>query len=403
MERSQFQFCPNSSNFTILQGKIANYSYAITGALGLTTTLVLLFLLILYKAFKTALQRQFLYFTLAVAVSDIIQVLNVELQFEVNRDFCSWLGFLGQWTSLSFNLLVIGLVVYISVVTCQKLRPAKSVGLHSRTISTKCFVLLEVSYLCAMISIPAAGLSVLLKERRYGLSESLCWLRVYDEDCHPVKSHSSIFYTLDLVVLILHAILMLAILFLMVTFHVMILKYQQNSEVTRNTSCRASILLAIVLASIVARFGESASNLFLEHYINLPVNQFYYELVDEIVQSVINNLLPLGFAVYLYSPKKLKLSSMKEAVKRWSVSTEVCACWCLESRACSCRKFRRRAVRINTVDDEDSNTFESSVNVDTPSHTTYSSPYTNEFTEITEILSCAEQDKGKYGIADPDW
>ena len=406
MDRSQFQFCPNSSNFTILQGKIANYSYAITGALGLTTTLVLLFLLILYKAFKTALQRQFLYFTLAVAVSDIIQVLNVELQFDVNRDFCSWLGFLDQWTSLSSNLLVIGLVVYISAVTCQKLRPAKSIGLHSRTISTKCFVLLEVSYLCAVISIPAAGFSVLLKERRYGLSESLCWLRVYDEGCHPVKNHSSSF---SIVVLFLHVI-MLAILFLMVPFHVMILKYQPNSEVSRNTSCRASILLAIVFASIVARVGESASYL-IKH----PVNQFYYVLVDEIVQSVINNLLPLGFAGYLYSPKKLKLSFMKEAVKRWCVRTEVYACWCLESRACSCRKFRRLCCeasrsssthfskhagmedlhRINRCERNEFGESEktNSKHESQPSYTYFNIEHTGEFTKITDQNACA----AKYG------
>ena len=396
--RSQFQYCPNSSALTTDQAKVANYSYVISGGLGLTTTLVLLSLLILYKAFKTALQRLFLYFTLAVGISDVIQVLNVELQFEGSRDFCSWLGFLGQWTSLSFRLLAIGLVLYISAVTFQKFR-SHSLCLCSKTVSTKFIVFLEVLYLSAIILIPGAGLSVVLKQHEYGLSESTCWLKVCNDTHDPMKNHSSYYSLVNLSAPIFQTILLLALLVLMMMFHLTILKYQQSREVKHSSLCRSLLLFSIVLISMMAKLCEAAVNL---HPKRFSVNYFYYDLFDELIQTIINNLLPFGFAVYLYSPKKLKLASMKKAFQEWHDCYALCSYCCRGSRVCWFIKYKRSQPSNDNVDDEDSNTFEGSVNYSTPSHTTYSTPYTNEFTEITEILSCAQEDNkvSKYGTTD---
>ena len=393
---SQFIFCPsNFSNFTIYQRKMANISYTVTGAAGLTLATVLLCLLILYRAFKTTLQRLFLYFTAVVGVTDVIQVLNVELQFKkVDEEFCSWLGFLGQWLELSYNILAIGLVVYVSLLTCRKIWPKKIDPLFKK-VTKKCLLAMEVLYLFVAVVGPAAGFAVLLKEHKYGLSESVCWLRVHNRDC--TKSSRDALYLGSQFMVIFRFVLMVVIMFLIVTLHVTIMKYQQNREVVRDNACRASFLVAVMWLSMLAKLGETVVSV-INFKTNLMVHQFYYTLIDEIVQTFTNNLLLYGLAVYLYSPKKLRLASVKKEL----VNLCTCSPWCTACCKCHCfksarRRAERRAERRVTWDAEQ-NTFTNSVCDNTPSHTTYSSPYTNEFTEITEILSCGQDDKyHKYG------
>jgi len=313
----------------------------------------------------------------------VIQVLNVELQFKVSEDFCSWLGFLGHGLELSYNFLAIGLMGYISFITCQKIWP-KKIGPHFKKVTTKRLLVMEVVYLSVAVIIPSVGFAVLLKEHMYGLSETVCWLKVYNKDC--TKGSRDALYLGSLFVVLFRFILMLVIVFLMVTLHLMIMNYQQNRKVVRNNACRASVLVAVVLLSMLSKIVEAL----VGYKKNLVVHYFYYTLIDEIIQTFLNNLLPYGLAIYLYSPKKLHLASIKK-----ELVTFCCKC--------HCRKNPRRKAERRITWDEEQNTYSRSVCDNTPSHTTYSSPYTNEFTDITEILSCGQDDKHhKYGTINYD-
>ena len=392
VSQSQFQYCPNSSNFTVHQGELTNYSYVISGAVSLIVTLLLLTLQILYKSVKTTLQRLFLYFTIAVAMSLAIQVLNMELQFEVSESFCSWLGYLGQSIGMTWQILATGLVIFISNTTCRKLWPRSSKS-YCKTTSLCCARVFEVLYLLAAFILPAASLSILLKKNVYGLSESLCWIKRYEKDCSVISDEGALLSATTSVIFLLRIILVLTMLFLMIVFHIMILKRQQNHKFSREISCRTSFLMAMVGLSIFAKGSEFIVNMAIQKK-SLVISLFYYDLLDELIQTITKVLLTLAFATYLYSPQKLKLSSIKGALKEWSYCCQLsCCCWIVS--ACSYRRLRRRMKSF--LFDEEQHTYQDSVNRSSPSYTTYSTPYTNEFTEITEVLNNGEDKHVQYG------
>ncbi len=99
-------------------------------------------------------------------------------------------------------------------------------------------------------------------------------------------------------------------------------------------------------------------------------------------------MLCIGFAVYLYSPKKLSIKSIKQEALNWS-------------RCCYLRKkllIRRANKRHTNIDDGDLKTIHNSSAGYVPSHTTWTTaiPYTNEFTNMEEstMLNSGET---KYG------
>lgn len=292
------QFCPNS---TADQWAIANYIYSAIGVISLTITLLLLSLLILYKGFKTVLQRLFLYFTLEVIAADVVQVLNVELQFhDANRDFCKWLGFLAHWLSMSYNLLAVSLILYVSAITIQKAR-SQPFCKCSKKFSSKFLVSFEVLYLVATVIISGGVcLHIYLKTnntRGYGLSRGECWLKAFDDNCTLLTDISYINY-LDLPIPILRASLMFVFLALMIIFHQTVFRYKKNRKAKYSSLCKGMLFLSLVFVSLIAKVLSSFV------HINKISQNFYFVFFDELVQLISFNLLILVFAVYLYSPKK---------------------------------------------------------------------------------------------------
>ena len=390
-EKSQFQYCPNLSNLTIHQAKIVNYSNTISAAIGLALIFLLLCLLVLHKAYKTTLQRIFFYYTTATAITLIDKVLNVELQFDLSNNFCIWLAFLQQWWILTVQLLVLSLVLYLCCNTYQKLR-SRSLFPCFRSVSKRCITATEVLYTSLAVLLPLVYLWMPIKHHKYGLSQTVCWSKVHDENCNPIKEGVRFYGEL---ITLLRSLVAVGFLVLMVMFHLVIMnRYQKNRKNEYNTLCRALVLLTLFSASVVAKLSENIANLPI---ITPHINDFLYDLIDELVQTVIYILLPLGFAVYLYSPNKLRLRSLKHAARGW------CECGCIGKHCCNQKrcstKPKDRALRGNDIENEDSSTFESSINDSTPSYTaSYSSPYTNEFTNITEIISSTDcHTVHKYG------
>lgn len=381
MEKSQFLYCPNLSNITVHQAKIVNYSNTVSSAIGLALILLLLSLLILYKAYKTTLQRLFFHYTTATAITFTSAVLNIELQFDVDRSFCSWLAFLSQWWYLTVQLFGLILIVHLSAATYLKLRSKSLLPCFSK-ISKRCAIVMEVLYTILAVLLPLSYLWMPIKQHKYGLSQSLCWIKAHDELCNRIKEEIWFYGALISFLRLLVTIVFLA---LIVMLHLVIMtKYQQNRDSRCNSLCRAVVLLVIFSTSVVA--------MLLDNIVSLPnmnplINDFLYDLIYGLVQTIINALLPVGFAVYLYSPNKLRFKSLKKAAREW------CKCeWVCPHQMRRSARHRARPPRGNRTENEDSHTFESSIHYSAPSHTTYSSPYTNEFTHITEIISTTDSE-----------
>ncbi len=104
-------FNDNCSNLSISRSTI-NYICTATSSICLTILLLLLVLLIFYRAYKTILQRLHLYSLVATVLNTLFYVLNVELQFDIDKRFCSSLAFLETWSENLTQLLTFGYSVF---------------------------------------------------------------------------------------------------------------------------------------------------------------------------------------------------------------------------------------------------------------------------------------------------
>ncbi len=106
----------------------------------------------------------------------------------------------------------------------------------------------------------------------------------------------------------------------------------------------------------------------------------YASLFDTVL-IIPNLLVPIGFAVYLYSPKKLSIKSIKQEALNWS--------------GCC---YHRKKKHIN-IDDEGLKTIHNSSAGYVPSHTTWTTavPYTNEFTNIMAESTMLNPEETNYG------
>ena len=202
---------------------------------------------------------------------------------------------------------------------------------------------------------------------------------MYDTNCNIIEGGILYVRIYGNIIFVLHSLVTLMCLVLITMFYIMILKYHQNRESRyNNTLHRALILIVVLCISVIAKLSQTIAN--LEHlgFINKQINAFYYELIDELIQTIVGTMLPLGFAVYLFSPNKLKLASLKNAAREWLGCKWTC------SHCCCCR-----------ANNTNFDIFVSSNQYFTPNIATYSTSYTNEFIKIVEMTE--HQTVSQYG------
>jgi len=103
------------------QLKALNLARGIAGAVSLLTVTLILLFLVLYKAYKTTLQRLFVHLTIVTCLHDVSFVLQIERQFQYQgqEKFCAFVGFLDMWTSTMVYTFIIGINMFL-VYTYEK-------------------------------------------------------------------------------------------------------------------------------------------------------------------------------------------------------------------------------------------------------------------------------------------
>ncbi len=203
MSKMESQF-NNCSNLTIsLSRSTINYIYTTIASICLTILLLLLVLLIFYRAYKTILQRLYLYFLVATVLNTLLYALNVELQFNIDEGFCSWLGFLEIWSENLTQLLTFGLTVYLVAMTYRKLR--------GKDFKKNFRVSWEVIYICGTILFPLTYLWVPFHHNTYGISETLCRMKTNGKKCNPINV-KEIDYTIYIIVNVTNWVLKIIVL-----------------------------------------------------------------------------------------------------------------------------------------------------------------------------------------------
>ena len=366
----QSQFLNCSDLPPVHELKKVNLINTVFTTASLLIQLVILALLVLYKSWKTTLQRLFLYLTLVLALNTLIQVNNVEIQFNIDPDFCAWIGFFTVWTDILIELFSISLIFYLIAVTFQELKGKQLCSFKKNLCSKRQKILMEVVFTCLLVCLPLILTWWPYKYHLYGKGETTCWIKSRDENC-TLLNDTKITSGIELLENTLHSIVIISFVALVLTFSVMLIKLGQSRAHNCKTMGRAIFLMVVVGISMVYRICRLVVNGFYGN----SVNHFYYDLIDNSVYELANVLIPLGFGMYLYSPSKLRIKSIKQAAKKWP---------------CYCPKRQSDLL----VEEDGPGSLEDSIVRNVPSHTTYtsphSSPYTNEFTDITEIVSSQE-------------
>jgi hypothetical protein len=247
----------------------------------------------------------------------------------------------------------------------------------------------ELAFSALLFLLPLTYIWVPAHYHTYGRGEAVCWMKTEDQDCQYLNRTRIDSITMETVEVVLHVAVIIAFLSLVTTLTFKIAKLKKSNV---KGTCRVTFLMAVTCISTLIRISQLLVNLSILIF-QAQVNHFLYDVIDDPAYTFSNLLVPIGFGVYLYSMNKLRFKLLKKAAKKW-------LCCRMHSHS-GTRTERTKVLRKSghdVGDDEGLQSVESSIERDVPSHTTYSSPYTNEFTDVTEIISSKEyRNIPKYG------
>lgn len=371
---SQFDNCSlvNSSELII-----ANLIDVTTNAASFVLLLLFLALLVLHKACKTTLQRLLLCLTIVTALYAMVTSLNIELQFDFQTSaefkFCKWIGFSNAWISNLIELFSLAFTVQLITITYQSFKGREINFLNS---CRKHPVLAEIVCILVITLLPLSYLSKPLADKTFGRSGTLCWINVTCKG-HSRSGNENAYLSVIMLFLHLTVTLAFAILIIVITMNTVKVRYSRGEYVgTIRKTAFLIIVIAITLFIRTAQFGVYMAI----NFKNETTTEYRYVAYDSTLYSITNVMVPLGFAVYLYSPKKLGITSLRKAAKQWG---------------CCKRRSIYRNMKNTIGDDDGLVSIESSIKQDSPSQTTaFRSKYTNQFTDITENVSMSSPQYG---------
>lgn len=189
---SQFQQC---GNFNETQLRVLNLTMSLTGVFGALVTVLIFGVLIGAKAYKTILQRLFMYSVLATLVHEILHVAQIELQFQFEGQdkVCAHLGFLSNWSGWVIYAFNLDIILYLLLVVYQQWRGDTS---HTRSIC--CRRVKECICVLITIFLPVSLQWVPYKEHLYGLNEAYCYIKAFDDNCTEIGVRDKLIYAYSL-------------------------------------------------------------------------------------------------------------------------------------------------------------------------------------------------------------
>lgn len=190
MVAEQFQNC--SLNTSQLQ--VINLTLSVTGGVGCLLAAVVLLVLTCIKAYRSALQRLFMYGVLSTMIHEAIHLASIEQQFEYRHQaqVCTALGFLTNWTAWVVCDFHVCVVVYLLCAVYSQLKGNEPFSRISRSATSR--RLTEVLCILFSVLLPLIILWVPFKNQMYGLDESWCWIKAYDEDCKSIGLRDKLIY-----------------------------------------------------------------------------------------------------------------------------------------------------------------------------------------------------------------
>ena len=375
----------NCSNFTSTQFWYLDLARGTSGAVSLLVCSLILFLILLHKAYASLLQRFLLYSTLATWLAEAAFTMQIEhlVKYAGQAQFCIAVAFLHQWTSS----MAIAIDLEITVLLTYRVYESLQKQIVDWSSWSKCVrVSLEVTTVCLSVIVAPLVVSVVpLIHGTYGVVGGWCWITDMNSKCK--KRNVWDLFTLGAILYIGEGLLIgICITFVIILFCISAFQssnsHPLNCKLIRNNLVLLAFYLTYFIFNSVELLTQLLSTTTHHESDNYPMWLVYA------IGAPFNKLaLLLGFLFYMYSFKKLTVKSFR----------------ILKRMCCKCYQ-RCRQRMLHTEDDASTPrqrsrsvtggpTYRSSHPQVYPSETVFSPPYTGAFTSITRRDSSDEGEK----------
>ena len=322
----QFEGLHNCTNFTAPQLRNINLARSLCGILCMVVVTLILVALVFYKAFKSTLQRLFLYITAATVIEEAAFSLAVEHQFyyPTQNKLCAFYGFFLEWTVSVTNYLILCKIFYLLYIVCVHYQGG---ALHGGKLFKRRYVwLLEGFCLTFSVCFPLTYLWIPFVHGTYTLAGGWCWIRTIDKNCKTVGLGDEIIFGYG----VFEAVGIISII-LTTLFAILYCRLAYTHRVVRHqhliTLRQTLFLLGFLITSVVVLSLGFAVRI----YTGLVEveNEYPLWIMLAIAPPIYQVIYPLGFLVYLYTLKKFNEEAMKKAWKEWKQTCSVlvkCKC-----------------------------------------------------------------------------
>ena len=359
-EAGQFQIVLNCTNFTLPQLKTLNLTESACGLACLLISLIILGVLLYYKAFKTTLQRLFLCLMVTTILQEAGLAATVEHQFQYRgqETVCKVIGFSNQCTGTMIYLFTAQIALFLLYMVYKQLNGDPFPRLsQSKSISA----VLEFLYAFSGIALSfgESWYPYFDGKGDYGLSLADCWIKAFDEHCNPVGyKYQVISYCIDegLGMISVITTVVLVVVYCKLFYVSLEVEYPQVRVLLRQTL----LLMGFLMSSFV--------------YLSVGIVRFYVHsypllLANSTGITVSPLIIPVGYLVYLYATRNPHV-----------IQNGCCRC-----RATCCRASSQgHECNPKWPATEECVTHPTSHTQNVPSNSFFTVEYTGAFTHITE-------------------
>ena len=337
-----------------------NLVFGVTGAVCCFISCLIVGLIICCKAYRTVLQRLFLYLMAAIVLRElfIAAALEHHWKYPAQDKVCMWIGFLWNWTGILVFVFTVGIKIYLFFLIKYYVAKGNTVPRFLQSKYRR--VVLESLYLVLPTLVTLGYACIPFITGNYGLAGAWCWVwaldknRVADEDCALNLSgmldqlfNGYIFYISGSVI---GLVLLIAV---AIVYCRLPITNKENRLLLKKTFC---VIITFLVNIVIMTFA------------------FFTRVTAAVNKMYVYRAIWFSFAVTF--PSSLLLFPIAYLI-----------CFSLGRRAEMCESFCRCFARNPRVQQDSvrARTVQESARVSAPSQTYCSSvAYTDEFTHISE-------------------
>lgn len=309
-------------NYTLPELVQYNLAYSITSMLTLVAIAAILCAMVFYKAYKTILQRLFIYLTISILVYLAFTSLSIQLHpsiFKRTGDtMCKWTGYMGTSTYTCTLLLSFEISMYLLYMMYYQLRG------KPLPVPSKCrIVTLEVVGLCVAAILPSVLLVIPLEY--YGVNGAVCWVQVYENtNCTMSPGFLSLGKGIFSVYTVLISINLTTFVVLVCLLCWLACQSKQSRAQYLQTAKRTAILFVFLIGYTVIHL----SSILIPFYMLKSNNKLQLKgggmLLVCILTPASQFIRPLAYMFYLNSVKKFRWESTRSVAGEWRESWKLC-------------------------------------------------------------------------------